>query len=71
MPQMNKGGKFIYGQSVIHTDGRLRFPPQAAEEYLIASEEKVYLFTGSKTTGGFCVTRRGHPAVLKNGGDPL
>ena len=59
MPQMNKGGKFIFGQSLIRPDGSLRFPPQAAEEYRIASEGKVYLFTGSKTTGGFCVTRRG------------
>ena len=59
MPQMNKGGKFIFGALVLHSDGRVRFPPQAAEEYRIASEGKVYLFTGSRSTGGFCVTRRG------------
>lgn len=59
MPQMNKGGKFIFGESVIRPDGRVQFPPHAADEYRIASEEKVYLFTGSKITGGFCVTRRG------------
>ena len=59
MPQMNKGGKFIFGESVIRPDGRVQFPPQAIAEYHIASEGKVYLFTGSKVTGGFCVTRRG------------
>ena len=59
MPQMNKGGKFIFGESVIRPDGRVRLPPQAVDEYLIASERKVYLFTGSKITGGFCVTRQG------------
>ena len=59
MPQMNKGGKFIFGQSVICPDGLVRLPTQAAEEYRIASEGRVYLFTGSKVTGGFCVTRRG------------
>ena len=59
MPQMNKGGKFIFGESVIHSDGRVQLPPQAADEYHIASEGKVYLFTGSKFTGGFCVTRKG------------
>ena len=59
MPQMNKGGKFIFGESMIHPDGRVRLPPQAVEEYRIASEGRVYLFTGSKITGGFCVTRRG------------
>lgn len=66
MPQMNKGGKFIFGKSLIRTDGTLRIPPQAMEEYHIADEGKVYLFTGSKSTGGFCVTRKGllHPSKL-------
>lgn len=45
MPQMNKGGKFIFGKSLIRTDGTLRIPPQAMEEYHIADEGKVYLFT--------------------------
>lgn len=59
MPQMNKGGKYIFGISVIREDGSIQFPTQAVEEYRIADEGKVYLFTGSKSTGGFCVTRRG------------
>lgn len=59
MPQLNKGGKFVFGLSRIQADGTLRFPPQAVAEYDVASERKVYLFTGSKSTGGFCVTRRG------------
>ena len=58
MPQMNKGGKFIFGESVIRPDGRVQLPPQAVDEYRIASEGKAYLFTGSKITGGFCVTRQ-------------
>lgn len=59
MPQMNKGGKFIFGESVIRPDGRVQLPPQAVDEYRIASEGRAYLFTGSKITGGFCVTRQG------------
>jgi hypothetical protein len=31
----------------------------AVEEYDIACEGRVCLFTGSKSTGGFCVTRKG------------
>ena len=58
MSQMSKGGKFIFGESVIRNDGRVQFPPQAVDEYRVASEGKVYLFTGSKMTGGFCVTRQ-------------
>ena len=59
MPQMNKDGKFVFGESVIRPGGRVQLPPQAVDEYRIALEGKVYLFAGSKMTGGFCVTRRG------------
>lgn len=59
MPQMNKGGKFIFGKSLIRDNGILQFPKQAIEEYDITADGKVYLFTGSKSTGGFCVTRKG------------
>lgn len=59
MPQMNKGGKFIFGKSLIRDDLTIHLPSQALAEYNITSEGKVYLFTGSKVTGGFCVTRKG------------
>ena len=68
MPQMNHGGKFIFGKSRIRADGTVQIPPQAVEEYHIADEGNVYLFTGSKITGGFCVTRKGllHPSKLSH-----
>ena len=59
MPQMNKGGKFIFGKALIRENGIVQFPKQAIDEYNISSEGKVILFTGSKSTGGFCVTRKG------------
>lgn len=59
MPQMNKGGKFIFGKSLIREDLTIQLPSQALSEYNATIEGKVYLFTGSKITGGFCVTRRG------------
>lgn len=37
----------------------MQLPPQAVAEYNMAAEEKVYLFTGSKSTGGFGITRQG------------
>lgn len=66
MPQMNKGGKFIFGKSRIQKDGSLTFPLQAMEEYNITVDSKIYLFTSSKKTGGFCVTRKGllYPSKL-------
>ena len=59
MPQMNKGGKFIFGISLIHSDGAVLLPAQAVNEYEIAKEGRVILLSGSKSTGGFCVTRKG------------
>ena len=59
MPQMNKGGKFIFGKSLIRDELTIHLPTQALTEYNATSEKKVYLFTGSKVTGGFCVTRKG------------
>lgn len=58
MPQMNKGGKFIFGKSLIRNDLTVH-PTQALTEYNATAEGKVYLFTGIKITGGFCVTRKG------------
>ena len=59
MPQMNKGGQFVFGLSLIQGGGTVQLPAQAIAEYGIAAEGRVYLFTGSKVTGGFCVTHKG------------
>ena len=67
MPQMRKRGKFIFGKSLIREAGGIQFPEQAIKEYDIASEGKIYLITGSKKTGGFCVTRKGLLASSKLG----
>ena len=32
MPQLSRGGKFIFGESQIRPDGCVRFPPQAVRE---------------------------------------
>lgn len=33
MPQMNKGGKFVFGKSLIRDGFLIQLPPQAIEEY--------------------------------------
>lgn len=55
MPQMSKGGKYIFGWSVIHENGEMRFPTSAIQEYKLQNEQYVYIVSGSKQTGGFCV----------------
>ncbi len=59
MPQMNKGSKFIFGKSLIRDDLTIHLPTLALTEYNATTDSKVYLFTGSKVIGGFCVTRKG------------
>ena len=51
--------EFIHGKSLIRDELTIHLPTQALTEYNATSEKKVYLFTGSKVTGGFCVTRKG------------
>lgn len=56
MPQLNRGGKFVFVLSVIHPNLTIHIPPQALLEYDAARDGKVIIFTGSKITGGFFVT---------------
>ena len=64
MPQLNKGGKFVFGLSLIHDDLTVQFPTQALEEYQVLNDDKIIIFTGSKVTGGFCVTT--YPLLSKS-----
>lgn len=56
MPQLNKGGKYVFGWSLIRAGGTVRFPPEAMAEYGLPDDRGVIIFTGSRSTGGFCVT---------------
>ena len=58
MPQVTKGGKYIFGWSEIKKDLSILLPKMAIDEYNITSEGRVFLISGSKTTGGFVVTKK-------------
>jgi hypothetical protein len=58
MPQLKKGGKFVFGWSLITPEGTVTIPQQAFDEYTLKSSNKVILISGSKRTGGFCVSSR-------------
>ena len=51
MPQLNKGGKFVFGLSLIQDDLTVQFPTQALEEYQVLNDDKIIIFTGSKGYG--------------------
>lgn len=55
MPQMTKGGKYIFGWSNIGQNGELTFPTMAVKEYNLQEEAFIYIVSGSKQTGGFSV----------------
>lgn len=57
MPQLRHQGKFVYGWSLIRTDNMIYFPPNVVKEYLLEKESDVILFSGSKISGGFCISK--------------
>ena len=57
MPQLVKGGKYIFGWSLINVDGRIRIPDEAFNEYNFKMIEKIILMSGSKTSGGFSISK--------------
>lgn len=58
MPQLNKGGKFVFGLSEISSKYTIQIPEPALRMYGVANDDKIIIFTGSKITGGFCVTSK-------------
>jgi bifunctional DNA-binding transcriptional regulator/antitoxin component of YhaV-PrlF toxin-antitoxin module len=56
VPQLVKGGKFVYGISKIGPVGNIVIPPPAMEEYGFAGGDNVILMNGSRTSGGFGIT---------------
>lgn len=53
MPQMNKGGKFIFGKSQIQHDLSVCFPTQAVAEYNAGAEGKVFYLLEVKLQADF------------------
>jgi len=58
MPQLVKGGKYVYGWSKVSNIGKIAIPDEAKEEYNLATCDKVILIPGSKRSGGFGLTTK-------------
>ena len=58
MPQMVKGGKYVYGMARIGPTGNIVIPPEAMREYRYKDGEYVILMSGSRKSGGFGVTQK-------------
>ena len=53
MPQIVKGGKHVFGWSVIKKEGTIKIPDEAYEEYGFKDGENLIIMSGSKRSGGF------------------
>jgi hypothetical protein len=58
MPQLVKGGKHVFGWSVVGGRGRVKIPPAALDEYAMHEREWLLCVPGSRTSGGFALVRR-------------
>jgi len=56
MPQIIKGGKYVFGSSKKNQQGKIMIPKEAMKEYNFFEEQKVFLMPGSKKSGGFGIT---------------
>ncbi len=68
MPQLEKGGKWVFGWAVIAPDRRLTIPPAAFVEYHFTVGETVHFLHGSRRSGGFAI---GRPQTLAQSKIPL
>jgi hypothetical protein len=53
MPQLVKGGKWVFGWCIVGQDVEIRIPPEAHTEYGFQAGETVIITPGSRCSGGF------------------
>lgn len=55
MPQLVKGGKYVFGWSRVGGTGRIVIPPEAFEEYRLEESGRMIMMPGSRSSGGFAL----------------
>jgi len=63
MPQLVKGGKYVFGWSRISPNGKIKIPDEASTEYKLKTNYNLILLNGSKKSGGFSISK---PEILKS-----
>lgn len=61
MPRLAKGGKWTFGWVIVGSEREIVIPPDAWDEYGFRVGDEAILMPGSKTSGGFGLSR---PALL-------
>jgi hypothetical protein len=68
MPQLVKGGKWVFGWVIVGPRGELAIPPEAWDEYGFQLGDEVTFIAGSRRSGGFGLS---HPRLLDAVAIPL
>jgi hypothetical protein len=68
MPQLVKGGKWVFGWVIVGPGRELVIPPAAWDEYQFQVGDEVTFIPGSRRSGGFGLT---HARLLAGGPAPL
>jgi hypothetical protein len=68
MPQLVKGGKWVFGWVLVGPQGAVTIPPGAWDEYAFQTEDEVIFLPGSRRSGGFGLST---PRLLEQMGRPL
>ena len=64
MPQLAKGGKWVFGWVIVGSGGEISVPPEAYREYGFQAGDEVVFLKGSQRSGGFGVGRVDHVSAL-------
>jgi len=57
MPQLVKGGKWVFGWVIVNPGGEVQIPPEAFAEYGFQPGERVLFLRGSRRSGGLGIGR--------------
>jgi hypothetical protein len=68
MPQLVKGGKWVFGWVIVGLAGELPIPPEAWDEYRFQVGDEVIFLPGSRRSGGFGLS---HPRLMADRPAPL
>ncbi len=68
MPQLVKGGKWVFGWVIVGPGGELTIPPAAWKEYQFQVGDEVTFISGSRRSGGFGLS---NPRLLADMTVPL
>jgi hypothetical protein len=68
MPQLVKGGKWVFGWVLVGPQGAVTIPPEAWDEYAFQTEDEAIFVPGSRRSGGFGLST---PRLLEQMGRPL